>query len=235
MKQAAPPVFPLLRSQLQAGLLVRLFVGQVEESVSELAAAVRADAGNTLREVERLERGAIVLTRRVGRTRLVRANTTAPFYQALHDLIVITMGPAQVLTRALAGLDGVESASVIGSWAARVLGEDGPAPQDIDLLVVGTPDPDKLRQRTDQAARTLGRDVDVEVVTSPQWRQPDARVRELATGPQVPVIRPPEPVRTRPDMQRARTDSSARAQPPRFSLIDLLGTDPAEQGFDQAS
>lgn len=189
MRPAAPPVFPVFRSQLQADLLVRLFVGDVEESISELASEIDANPGNTLREVERLERAGIVSTRRVGRTRLVRANGDAPFHRTLRDLILVTMGPAHVLAKALAGLDRIESASIFGSWAARIAGEEGAAPHDIDLLVIGTPDRDDLYDRTTEAAHTLGREVNTVVISPERWARADEGfVKELATRPRVTVL-----------------------------------------------
>ncbi|WP_157574283.1 ArsR family transcriptional regulator [Jiangella muralis] len=189
MRPAAPPVFPVFRSQLQADLLVRLFVGDVEESISDLATEIDANPGNTLREVERLERGGIVNTRRVGRTRLVKANVDAPFYRPLHGLVLVTMGPAHVLAKALADIDGIESASIFGSWAARITGEDGPAPHDIDLLVIGAPDRDDLYDRTTEAAHTLGREVNTVVISPQRWaRASEGFIKELSTRPRVAVL-----------------------------------------------
>ena len=112
--------------------------------MAELAAAIEADPGNTAREVVRLERGGVLTSRRVGRTKLVRANTAAPFYRPLHDLVTVVMGPVSVLAGRLAPVEGIVFADIFGSWAARYRGEKGPAPADIDLLVVGSPDRDDL-------------------------------------------------------------------------------------------
>jgi predicted nucleotidyltransferase len=54
---------------------------------------------------------------------------------ALRDLVVIVLGPPQVLGEELAGLGGVSAAAIFGSWAARALGEAGASP--VDLLVIG--------------------------------------------------------------------------------------------------
>ncbi|AYY12967.1 hypothetical protein EF847_09870 [Actinobacteria bacterium YIM 96077] len=233
MKPAAPPAFPLLRSQMQADLLVRLFIGQVEESVSDLAAAVDAHAGNALREVERLERGDIVVTRRIGRSRLVRANTDAPFYRALHELIVVTMGPAHVLTAALGGLERVASASIVGAWAAYLNGAGEPAPTDVELLVVGTPDRDDLDRRAAHAARRLGSEVLTTVISPAQWRRPHDRVvRAIASGPQVPLLADQLLEQRHPLSPARDTESERRGF--RFSVIDLLGTQPEPDGPDDA-
>lgn len=82
--------------------------------MAELAAAIEADPGNTAREVVRLERGGVLTSRRVGRTKLVRANTAAPFYRPLHDLVTVVMGPVSVLAERLAPVEGIVFADISG-------------------------------------------------------------------------------------------------------------------------
>lgn len=69
--------------------------------MAALAAAIDADAGNTSREVIRLERGGVLASRRVGRTKLVRVNRDAPFYRPLYDLVAVVLGPVSVLAERL--------------------------------------------------------------------------------------------------------------------------------------
>jgi hypothetical protein len=107
LREAAPAVFPVFRSRITAAVLARVYVGDDEYSIAELARVARTDTGTMTREVKRLEAAGIVRSRMVGRTKLVRVNSEAPFYQALRDLVVITLGPAQVLGEELAGLGGV--------------------------------------------------------------------------------------------------------------------------------
>jgi len=196
MKLAPPPIFPLLRSELQARILARTFLGGGEESVADLAGAIGADAGNTAREVIRLERGEVLTSRKVGRTKLVRANTQAPFYQQLHDLIIVVLGPVHVLAERLAHMPGINSVDIFGSWAARYLGEPGPAPADIDVLVVGSPDRDDLYDATQDAERVLNREVNAVVISPQRWSSAeDGLIVELRSRPRVRVL----PQHERPD------------------------------------
>jgi predicted transcriptional regulator len=189
MRPAAPALFPLLRSELQGRLLVRVLLGETEESVAELAAAVGADPGNTAREVMRLEQAGIVATRRIGRAKLVRANTRAPFYRPLLDLVTIVLGPAAVLGEELSELDGIVSAEIFGSWASRHSGQHGRPPADVDLLVVGNPDRDDLHDATQAAARRLNRPVNPVVISPKRWNaSDDGFVRELHSRPRVRVL-----------------------------------------------
>lgn len=189
MRVAPPPLFPLLRSELQARILARTVMGGDEESVASLASAIEADAGNTAREVLRLERGGVLTSRRVGRTKLVRANTAAPFYRPVYDLVTIVFGPVSVLAERLAAVDGIIFADIFGSWAARYRGEEGPAPADIDLLVVGNPDRDDLYDAVQDASRLLNREVNPVVVSLQRWdTSDDGFVVELRTRPRVTVV-----------------------------------------------
>jgi len=75
-------------------------------------------------------------TRRVGRTRLVSANTDSPYFVALRQLLVAAFGVPGRLRAALVGLGGIEEVQIFGSCTARWYGESGARPVgDIDVLV----------------------------------------------------------------------------------------------------
>ena len=193
MRQDAPAIFPIFRSRLTAAVLARVYVGGGEHSVVELAAAVGVNRGNMAREVSRLEEAAVLTARRVGRTKLVRANENAPFYAPLRDLVTITLGPASVLAEELAAVDGIGQADLFGSWAARAQGEPGPSPVDIDLLVSGRPDRDDLHDAAERARERLGREINVVVVSPRRWESDDnAFLTEVRARPRVPVIKAAE-------------------------------------------
>jgi predicted nucleotidyltransferase len=184
VKTTPPAIFPIFRSRLTVAILERLYVGGGECSVADLAAAAQSNSGTTAREVSRLEEAAIVRSRWVGHTKLVRANENAPFYTALRDLVVVVLGPAHVIGRELAEIDGVDAAAIFGSWAARLNGEPGPSPVDIDLLVIGRPDRDELQDSVVRARTRLGRDVNVVVVRTKQWLSgTDPFLAELRSRP----------------------------------------------------
>lgn len=190
----APETFPLFRSRITTSVLTRLFVGDDEYSIAELASMAMTDSGTMAREVRRLEAAQVVKTRTVGRTRLVKANPDAPFYQALRDLVVITLGPADVLGAALQGLPGIESAVIFGSWAARAAGKAGPSPADIDLLVIGRPDRDDLQDVVNQAQARLGREINTVVVSPARWTSgEDPFLDELRQNPLAELRGIPKP------------------------------------------
>jgi DNA-binding transcriptional ArsR family regulator len=140
-----------------------------EYTITQLAEACGVTATTVLREVERLTDGGILEDRRVGRSRLVKARTDTPLYRPLSDLIAVTFGPMPLLTEALSELAGVSEAYIYGSWAARYSGEPGPPPGDVDVLIVGSPDPDALFDLAERVSRRLGREVNVHRISSESW------------------------------------------------------------------
>ena len=86
----------------------------------------------------------------------------------------VTFGPVPVLRELLAGVHGVREAWIYGSWAARYAQQPGPVPEDIDVLVVGTADPDALDEVAQTAGERLGREVNIRRVRPAAWDGVDA-------------------------------------------------------------
>ena len=68
----------------------------------------------------------------------------------------------------------------------RTVGEPGPSPNDIDLLVIGRTDRDELHEALIHARNRLGREVNPVVVSPSQWSsRTDPFLAELAGRPMV--------------------------------------------------
>ena len=119
-KGSTPSLLPILRSRQQAELLA-LILGNAdrEASLTGLASQLSVPVSSIHREVERAETAGLVQSRKIGNTRLVRADTNSPYFAGLADVLVKAFGPPQVIADAISGIDGVASAYIYGSWAAR--------------------------------------------------------------------------------------------------------------------
>lgn len=192
MKQGGSPLLPLLRSRAQAEILSAALLNPDREwSLTELAQRVGASVATAQREVQRAEEAGVVRSRRVGNTRLVRADPDGPLTEPLTELLLRAMGPKQVVAETLAGVPGVEAAYLFGSWAARLAGQRGPAPQDIDVLVIGQPDRDLLDDAVSDAERRLARPVQVTIRRRSWWNtSDDAFHKEVLKRPLVELIAP---------------------------------------------
>ena len=190
MRTKHSPLLPIFRSRLQGELLAAvLLVPHQAASISALADRIGADVATVQREVDRLERAGILSARRVGRTRLVSANTNSAMHRPLAQLVLLAFGPAHVLSEELGGVDEIEEAYIFGSWAERYEGIDGPPPEDLDVLVIGNPDRDQLYDATLRAEERLQRRIDVTVRRMEAWRNPgDGFLRQVRSSPLIPVI-----------------------------------------------
>ena len=122
-------------------------------------------------------------SRRVGNTRLVKADPANPLYSALRDIILATYGPPAVVLEELGELAGVEHLYLFGSWAARYHGEAGRAPNDIDVLVIGTPDRDQVYEAGERAEKRLRLPVQVTIRIPSSGYEPTIRLwRRFVAG-----------------------------------------------------
>lgn len=169
--QVSSALLPLLRSAFQGELLAWLFLHQGEEfSATDLASRFGVSLATASREADRLTKAGLLVERRMGNLRLLRANLDTPVARPLTDLLAVTYGPLAVLGDLLSDVRGVDEAHIYGSWAARYRGEPGPVPRDIDVLAVGNADDDDLYDVARIAEQRLGREVNIHRVTSADWR-----------------------------------------------------------------
>jgi DNA-binding transcriptional ArsR family regulator len=169
-RQPTPTLLPILRSQ-QQGEILALLLGDpdLELSLTDIAKRTGAPHPSVHREIERAEQAGLVTTRKVGNTRLVRANTASPYYQGLAEVLTRSFGVPAVLAEALRPVRGIATAYIYGSWAARHEGQSGQRPVgDIDVLVLGDPDRDQLYPALTAAEERLGRPVQA-TIRDPGW------------------------------------------------------------------
>lgn len=169
-RQSAPSLLPILRSE-QQGEILALLLGDpdLELSLTEISQRTGAPHPSVHREVQRAEQTGLLTSRKVGNTRLVRANTSSPYYSGLAEVLTRAFGVPAVLADALDNVAGIEAAYLYGSWAARHEGQPGTRPVgDIDVLILGHPDRDQLYDALGPAEGRLGRSVEA-TIREPGW------------------------------------------------------------------
>ena len=190
VSRSAPALVPLFRSEQQLRLLTVLFAEAAEElPIGELAGRAAVAQATASREVARLAEHGLVTTRPIGRNTLVVANWNLPWARELRSILVQTVGVLGRLTEALADVEGVEEAYVFGSWAARYLGEPGPPPRDVDVLVVGDALLRDIRRACSTVEKDLSVDVNPVVVDQKRWttKKEDPFVDQVRAKPLVVI------------------------------------------------
>jgi predicted nucleotidyltransferase len=185
----APPILPIFRSQLQGELLSSILLSEsLEFTLTELAETWSAAVSTVQREIDRLELAGLVKSRRVGRSRVVSAATLSASYQPLRELVLRSFGPAHAVRQAFAAVRGIEELFIFGSWAARMAGEVGTPPGDIDVLVIGNPDRDSVYSAALAAEKLLRQPVNTTIRTPIVWNlQTDGFVKQVRASPLVSI------------------------------------------------
>jgi hypothetical protein len=74
-----------------------------------------------------------------------------------------------VIAEEFAAQPGTDLVLIYGSWAARYEGAAGPAPGDVDVLVVGAPDRAAVYAAAERAEARLGVPVNPVIRTAARW------------------------------------------------------------------
>jgi DNA-binding transcriptional ArsR family regulator len=189
VRTAPPLVAPLFRSDGQAKLLAELFLSGADElNLNELAQRAGLAYGTVHREVRRLLDAGLLSERRVGQARLVRPNPRSPLTQPVRDLVLVSSGPVPLLASELREIPDVQAAFLYGSFAARMRGETGSAPNDIDVMVIGTPDPMAVYDACQRVGDQVGREINPTIMTPDEIREHSGFLEQVRNSPTVAVV-----------------------------------------------
>ena len=183
-------LLPLFRSKHQLRLLGHIFLNVGSpQSIAEIARVTRIPQATISREIERLRASGLITTYSAGRNKLVQANEANPYFPELQSMLLKAVGPVPVLSVNLRKITGIERAFIFGSWARRYRGETGLAPSDVDVLVVGDPEPDLVDDACRGAERKLKTEVNPVILLPTDWESPPSGfVKQLKRGPLVSLL-----------------------------------------------
>jgi DNA-binding transcriptional ArsR family regulator len=186
-------LLPLLRSPLLGELMAWICLHpEMNYSIAELARRFNVSQSTLDREADRLAEAGLIRSERRGNMRMLRIDPANPLARPLTELLALTYGPVAVLADLLGPVPGVAEAYLYGAWAASYAGLPGPAPQDVDVLVVGHAFDDDLEAVAREAARGLGRQVHIYQVPVRTWRSPigDPFVTSVRSHPAFAIVGP---------------------------------------------
>jgi len=188
MRTEAPLLAPIFRSEGQARVLSVLLLGTDELSLTEMAARAGVPYPSAHREVAKLLAAGILAERQVGRTRMLRANADSPLVPPLREILLIATGPVVLLADEFERIEGIDSAFLYGSFAARMRGVTGPAPNDIDVMVIGTPEPDLVYQACDRVETAVHRPVNATILTHAEAKAESGFLQQVRNSPVIAVV-----------------------------------------------
>lgn len=167
MRTCPPPIVPLFRSELQARLLALLFLGdRGSYTVTQMKERLEVPRSSLQRELSHLIDAGIIERSTVGRTSLYQKAHDSPLHDPLFDLLKKTLGVEVQLRNALSMIDGIEAAAVYGSWAA---GTKIRSDSDIDVLIIGTPERNRVYQATRNIEQAVNREINPSIYDRADW------------------------------------------------------------------
>jgi DNA-binding transcriptional ArsR family regulator len=189
MRSNAPSLLPILRSQHLADMLTLLLLHpDAEYTLSEVAGKLDLPLSTVQREATRLSGSGLIRERRVGRSRLVSANQTSRYTRPLTELVSLAFGPKFVIGEEFGDL-GAAAVAIYGSWAARYEGVAGPAPNDVDVLVVGEAGRGDMYEAAERAEQRLGLPVNPVLCSQERWLAAvDPLIQQIRVSPLAWVV-----------------------------------------------
>ena len=161
-------VFGIAKSVLRKKVMLYFFANpETSLYVREIAQILSVDAGNLAKELSRLEKEGVFVSNLRGNQKYFTINKTYPLYNELRSIVFKTVGIEGGIRKLLDGIEGILCAFIYGSFA-----EEKEHPEsDIDLLIVGTPDENKLIERLDTFEKEIGREINYNIYPLAEFKQ----------------------------------------------------------------
>ena len=188
MRTSAPLLAPIFRSDGQARLLSASILGGGELSLTELAERAHLAYATAHREVGRLLQAGILRERTAGKTRLISPNEASPLHAPLRDILLVATGPVVLLAEEFAEIPGIEAAFLYGSFAARMRGVVGAEPHDIDVMVIGTPNAERIYDACERVGLLVHRPVNPTIITRQELEGRSGFLDQVSRSPLVSIV-----------------------------------------------
>ncbi len=161
-------------------LLAEIFYGR-PASGAELARRTGIPQQTVARELSRLADTGLIAIERIGTAKVAVPSVNVPYLGALRQLLGYAGGIIPALVTAYERNPEIAEVFIFGSWARRFHGEDGPPPNDIDVVVVSdTLTRFDLAEARLQVEADTGTTIDQFVLTSDNQRLSELRDGSVA-------------------------------------------------------
>lgn len=155
----------ILSSRVRAELFRILWSSVPSEChLRDLVRKAGMTVGSIQQEVRKLERLGLLIRRVDGNRAYFRANPSHPLFENIRQLVLKTVGLAEVLRSALIH-EKIQGAFVFGSMAQG----NANAESDIDLFIIGTIGLRDLSKLLKEPVQLLGREINPHVLRPEEW------------------------------------------------------------------
>ncbi len=119
---------------------------------------------------------------------MISANENSPLVPPLREILLVSTGAVALLAEEFRRIDGIEYAFLYGSFAARMRGVPGAAPNDIDVMVIGSPDAAAVYDAANRVEESVHRPVNPTILTRAEAEGDSGFLEHVFASPTVPVM-----------------------------------------------
>ena len=120
--------------------------------------------------------------------RYFKANKRYPLYKELKSIVFKTIGVKGSIKKILEGIDNIKFAFIYGSYAKA----KEKSLSDIDLVVIGNPDEDKLIEKLDKLEEKLQREINFKLYTLKEFKkeikEKEPFISEILRGEKIIIV-----------------------------------------------
>jgi predicted nucleotidyltransferase len=178
-----------LRSNLRRKLLAHLYANRSARFyVRQMAATLGVDPTNLSRELARLEKEGLLQSEVEGRQRYYSIDPSYLYLKPLFTMLGGSVGLVPSLKSVLGQVAGIESAFLYGSFAKN----EADGSSDIDLLIIGKPEPAALASAVRKVEKMLKREINYTVLKPRELAQKlkarDPFVADIWQGKRIALV-----------------------------------------------
>jgi len=179
----------ITRSRLRNKILLHFYTNpNYELYLREISVVLNEDPGNLSKEMSKLEKEGIFLSRSSGKQKYFSLNKDYPLYDELKSIIFKTIGIKGSIQKIINEADGIVTAFIYGSYAS---GEETSA-SDIDLCLIideNIFDEDKFISRINDLEKSTSREVNYIYYSKDEWidkiSQKDSFIYSIKNGQKI--------------------------------------------------
>lgn len=182
-------IYYLFKSKTRKALFKLYFTNpETEYYLRELERTLNIPVSMIRKELVRLEGEGVFASHKKGNLVYYRVNKSYPLFEELNSIVFKTIGIQGLLKEALNNIKGISVAFIYGSFAKS----SEKAASDVDILIIGNPDEDKLVREINSIEKTIKREINYTLYTVDEFkkkkRRKDSFILDLLENPKIFLI-----------------------------------------------
>ena len=179
----------ITKSKIRQDLLTLFFTNPSKKYyLRELHRMLGYSAGSIRRELLKFQKDGLFNTQRVANLLYYSLNTKHPLFKELKSIVSKTVGVEGSLKKTLSSIKDIKTAFIYGSFATK----REKAASDIDLMIIGDPDPSLLNEKIAQLEKKLKREINITIYSLKEYKEKKKAksgfIMELLRNPKIMLI-----------------------------------------------